>query len=112
MLSDRKLESLLRTIASGYWDDYADDAVWTHLLFNLGFYHISGLSGGMDYYGNPQGVKPPREEGGALPGLGNASGFMTNTYVDASCAWMHANCDEDPKSREFWRKELERLRGA
>ena len=71
---------------------------------------------GAHFYGTNREPVPPREEGGALPGLGHGNapvvaGFKASCiYTLASRAWMHANCDEDPKSRKAWRKVLELCR--
>ena len=51
-------------------------------------------------YGPPRPPMSPREEGGALPGLG--VGYDYSFYVLASAAWMHANCAVHPLERVAW----------
>jgi hypothetical protein len=119
MISGRKLESLLFAVGRrmvGRFDDGYNAESFASLLVSMGAHHISVFNGEGDHYGMPGPPIPPREEGGALPGLGIASGGWApgsveeKRYVAASKAWMHANCAADPETRRVWREVLELFR--
>ena len=115
MISGRKLETLMFMMGRRMRYDNSDE-MFALALTNMGAHNVTVCSGDGDHYGMPGPPVPPREEGGALPGLGIASGGWApgsveeKRYVAASKAWMHANCAADPETRRVWREVLELFR--
>lgn len=121
MISERKLETLLWRAgcrSRGRFDGGSgSEEMFAAALFRIGASHVSAFGGEGAYYGLSGPPVPPRDDGGALPGLGSAclpwipgdKSREEALYVLASQAWMHANCDQGP-NRYLWLMILEACR--
>ena len=116
MIGGRKLETMLWWAShNGRRGSDRDEDLFAAALIRMGASQTGTLGREGEYYGTLGPPVPPREDGGALPGLGFASlpwvpgakSIEEARYVAASRAWMHANCASNAEVRKIWLDVLE-----